>query len=328
MGAPVTPSLAGQVAAFLEYLRLNRGASAHTVRGYEGDLAQLVASIAAARGCRRSAVSAEHLDTQAVHGFLADLHARGASRASTARRVAAVRAFARFLRREGVIAHDPAALVGTPRLEKKVPPHLEVVEMTRLLETPDVSTPFGRRDKAVLELFYASGLRLSELVGLDLDALDLPGRMVRVLGKGGRERVVPFTRSAAVALGAWLRDREAIAQRAAAAPARAPLPSRAGRRRFRADDAAPVFLNARGTRLSGRSVHRMVRRYVAACSLRFGVSPHALRHSFATHLLQNGADLRAIQELLGHVRLSTTERYTHVNVAQLLEVYRRTHPRA
>ena len=328
MGRPLTTPLAEHVAAFLEYLRLNRGASAHTVRAYEGDLTQLVTSIAAARGSRRSEVLAEHLDTTAVHGFLADLHARGASRASTARRVAAVRTFARFLRREEIISHDPAALVGTPRLEKKVPPHLEVDEMARLLEMPDVSTPLGRRDRAMLELFYASGLRLSELVGLDLDALDLPGRMVRVLGKGGKERVVPFTRSAATALGAWLRDREAVAARAAASPARAPLPTRAGRRRFRAEETAPVFLNARGGRLSGRSVHRLVRRYVGACSLRFGVSPHALRHSFATHLLQNGADLRAIQELLGHVRLSTTERYTHVNVAQLLEVYRKAHPRA
>jgi integrase/recombinase XerC len=328
MGAELSLPLGEHVAAFLEYLRLNRGASAHTVRAYEGDLDQLLASMAAARGCRRPTLRAEHLDTAAVHGFLSDLHARGASRASSARRVAAVRAFARFLRREEIIDRDPAALVGTPRLEKKVPPHLAVDEMARLLDVPDTTNPLGRRDRAVLELFYASGLRLGELVGLDLDALDLPGRMVRVLGKGGKERVVPFTRSAAEALTAWLRDREAIAARALNAPTRAPLPSRAGRRRFRGTEAAPVFLNARGTRLSGRSVHRMVRRYVAACSLRFGISPHALRHSFATHLLQNGADLRAIQELLGHVRLSTTERYTHVNVAQLLEVYRKSHPRA
>jgi len=178
--------------------------------------------------------------------------------------------------------------------------------MTRLLEMPDASRPFGLRDRAILELFYASGLRLSELVGLDLEAVNLRARMVRVMGKGGRERLVPFNRPAEAALRAWL-------------VRRASLPGAS---------TAPLFLGVRGTRLTGRSVQRLAARYVAACSTRFGISPHALRHSFATHLLERGADLRVIQELLGHVRLSTTQRYTHVNAAQLLEVYRKAHPRA
>jgi integrase/recombinase XerC len=194
--------------------------------------------------------------------------------------------------------------------------------MEQLLEMPDTETPLGRRDRAILEMFYASGLRLSELVALDLDDVDLSGRLVRVHGKGGRERIVPFNRSAATAVRRYLRDRETLVRQA-------PTPRAAARSARRARVRSnPLFLNYRGGRLSTRSVDRLVRRYVAACSARLGISPHALRHSFATHLLEGGADLRAIQELLGHARLSTTQRYTHVNAAQLLALYKKTHPRA
>jgi integrase/recombinase XerC len=195
--------------------------------------------------------------------------------------------------------------------------------MSRLLDVPDASEPLGCRDRAILELFYASGLRLSELVGLDLEDVDLEQRIVRVLGKGGKERIVPFNTSAQGALRAWYGDRAALR---AASKAQRPTPKAQGPRPKAQGD--PLFVNARGTRLTGRSVQRLVARYVTSCSTRFGISPHALRHSFATHLLQRGADLRAIQELLGHVQLSTTQRYTHVNAAQLLEVYRKAHPRA
>jgi integrase/recombinase XerC len=198
--------------------------------------------------------------------------------------------------------------------------------MSKLLEVPDTGTALGRRDRAILELFYASGLRLSELVGLSIEDLNLNGRMVRVLGKGGKQRLVPFNESAAEALRAVLQDRAAFLSRAGARvrskPSRSPAVRGEGAGR------EPLFLNYRGGRLSGRSVHRLVTRTVASCSTRFGISPHAIRHSFATHLLERGADLRAIQELLGHVRLSTTQRYTHVNAAQLLDVYRKAHPRA
>jgi integrase/recombinase XerC len=199
--------------------------------------------------------------------------------------------------------------------------------MSRLLEMPDTSSALGRRDRAVLELFYASGLRLSEVVGLDVEDVNLSARMVRVMGKGARERIVPFNGAAEGAIKAWLRDRMVLRAQPSNDKTRIANPKSQVRSR-RIDAREPLFVNFRGSRLTGRSVQRLVARYVAACSTRFGISPHALRHSFATHLLQRGADLRAIQELLGHVQLSTTQRYTHVNAAQLLEVYRKAHPRA
>jgi integrase/recombinase XerC len=316
---------------FLDYLSLNRNASPHTVRAYESDLTQLIAFTAMARGARRVDLRPEHVDYGAIRAFLAELHARGNSRASVARKLAAVRTFTRFLRREGTIESQPASLVGAPRIEKKIPAHLDEAEIGKLLEMPDVSGPLGRRDRAILELFYASGLRLSELVGLDLHDVNLASRMVRVLGKGRKERLVPFNRSAADAIAACMRDREAIVAGALLPPGAVsrPGPSRLrSPRAWRAERDEPLFVNYRGNRLSGRSVHRLVRRYVALCSSRFGISPHALRHSFATHLLERGADLRAIQELLGHVQISTTQRYTHVNLSQLMAVYKKAHPRA
>jgi integrase/recombinase XerC len=215
-------------------------------------------------------------------------------------------------------------LAVAPKREQRVPAHQSMDEMSRLLEMPDASDPLGRRDRAILELFYASGLRLSELVGLDLENVNLRGRMVRVFGKGAKERIVPFNSATEQAIRAWLADRASLTQAARAASA----PTKAQTAKPKAHNREPLFVNFRGARLTGRSVQRLVARYVAACTTRFGISPHALRHSFATHLLERGADLRAIQELLGHVQLSTTQRYTHVNAAQLLDVYRKAHPRA
>jgi integrase/recombinase XerC len=308
-------ALAAALAGFLEHLRLNENASLHTVRAYESDLTQLISFLASSVGRRGADLKAVDLDHLKIREFLGELHRRGNTRSSAARKLAAIRSFGRYLRREGVLDADPAALVGTPKREQRLPAHLGEAEMTKLLEMPDATHPLGRRDRAILELFYASGLRLSELVGLDLDDVNLSGRMVRVLGKGGKERIVPFNRSAEAALRAWLKD--------CAESAHTP-DVRVHPRRVR----RPLFLNYQGGRLSTRSVDRLVRRYVAACSTRFGISPHALRHSFATHLLERGADLRAIQELLGHARLSTTQRYTHVNAAQLMDAYRKAHPKA
>lgn len=312
---------------FLTYLSLNRNVSPHTLRAYDSDLRQFIAFLAAERRRPEASLGPADVDVEAVRGYLAMLYRRGRSRASAARKLAALRAFGRYLRREELTIAEPAALVATPRQEQKIPAHLTEDEMSRLIEVPDTGTALGRRDRAVLELFYASGLRLSELVGLDLDDVNLSARLVRVLGKGSKQRLVPFNTSAANAIRRCLRDRDAMMMTAERTRhRRATSPRRPGRRRDGGE--APLFLNYRGERLSSRSVHRLVRRCVAACSTRYGISPHALRHSFATHLLARGADLRAIQELLGHVRLSTTQRYTHVNVAQLAEVYRKAHPRA
>jgi integrase/recombinase XerC len=311
--------------AFLEHLRLNENASAHTVRAYESDLSQFLAFLASHLGRPASDLTAADLDHLNARAFLGDRSRRGNSKASAARKLSAIRAFGRYLRREGVLDGDPAALVGSPKREQRIPSHLDVGEMSKLLDAPDTASPLGRRDKAILELFYASGLRLSELVGLDVEDVNLSRRVVRVLGKGRKERIVPFNSPAADAIRAWLRDREEFRDNAAQVRGqtgvrRAAAPGRRG--------GDPLFLNYRGGRLSTRSVDKLVRRYVRACSTRSHISPHALRHSFATHLLEAGADLRAIQELLGHARLSTTQRYTHVNAAQLIDTYRKAHPKA
>lgn len=309
-----------QLAEYLEHLRLNENASAHTVRAYESDLSQFLTFLAEETGRRRMDLTAEDFDQLQIRAFLGDLRRRGNSRASAARKLAAIRGFGRYLRREGVLDGDPAALVGTPKREVRLPAHLAESEMSKLLDMPDASTPLGRRDRAILELFYASGLRLSELVALNLEDVNLGSRVVRVYGKGGKQRIVPFNKSTEAAVRAWLRDAESI-------PVKNGDTQRFRKQRMKTVS-VPVFLNYRGTRLSTRSVDRLVRKYVAACSTRVGISPHALRHSFATHLLERGADLRAIQELLGHARLSTTQRYTHVNSAQLLDAYRKAHPKA
>jgi len=302
---------------FLEHLRLNRNVSAHTVAAYGSDLSQFLEFAAQRLGRETERLRPVDLRLDVIRAFMAELYRQGLSRSSVARKLSSLRSFGRFLRREGRMETDPASLVVSPRRDHKIPAHLTVDEMSRLLEVPDLSTPLGRRDRAILELFYASGLRLSELVGLDLEDVNLAGRIVRVAGKGKKERLVPFNGSAQKALRIWYQDRNLLrAMRTA------------GGRRRTPDGGDPLFVNARGTRLTGRSVQRLVARCVSRCSTRFGVSPHALRHSFATHLLQRGADLRAIQEMLGHVQLSTTQRYTHVNAAQLLEVYRKAHPRA
>jgi len=352
--------------AFLEHLRLNENASPHTVRAYDSDLSQFLVFLASHLDCRVSALTPASLDHLNARAFLAELSRRGVSKASAARKLSAIRALGRYLRHEGLLEGDPAALVGTPKREIRIPNHLAVDEMPKLLDAPDTAVPLGRRDKAILELFYASGLRLSELVGLDVEDVNLPARVVRVLGKGRKERIVPFNQSAAEALRAWLRDRSAFTPAAPRQDDGAPAgrrPARPGsdqgqtrvrpgsdrgqtrvrpgsdhpgksrgagsvspgRRR---DAREPLFLNYQGGRLSTRSVDKIVRRYARESATRQGISPHALRHSVATHLLEAGADLRAIQELLGHSRLSTTQRYTHVNAAQLIATYRKAHPKA
>lgn len=324
--AGVPENLREHLKAFLQFLELNRNVSPHTVRAYESDVAQYLAWVASGRDVRISQLQPSQLDGDSVRDWVAALNRAGQARATVARKLSGARAFMQYLQREAVVEHDPTAAAVAPKLDKTIPVHLSEAEMVALLDSIDARTPLGRRDRAMFELVYASGLRLSELVGVNLEDLDLNARVVRVLGKGRKERIVPLNAVAADAIRAWMKDRAAIVL---AAPGQAQRPG--GTRptaHGRRHDDEPLFVNARGGRITGRSVDRLLRRYVARCSTRMGISPHALRHSFATHLLQRGADLRGIQELLGHARLSTTERYTHVNTTHLQEVYRKAHPRA
>lgn len=317
-----------QAREFLEFLQYNRNVSPHTVRAYEGDLEQFVDHVAADAGLKPSQLTAAHFTADVVRSFLAELLARRHTKSSSARRLAALRAFARYLVREELLDEDPTSLVGSPRRAHTLPAHLDAEAIGRLLAAPDEATVAGRRDRAILEVFYASGLRLSELVDLDRDDINLSGRVLRVRGKGGKERLVPFNQAASAALGAMTADHREVGkgQRAEGGGQRAE--SRGQRVGRHARPRYPLFLNLRGGRLTTRSVDRIVRKYVRQAALAQGISPHALRHTFATHLLQAGADLRAIQELLGHAHLSTTQRYTHLDVAHLMDVHAKTHPRA
>ncbi len=313
--------------AFLRFLALNRNVSPHTVRAYDSDLTQFIGHVAAEADLKKRELEPEALDRDAIRSFLSHLHDEGQSRATAARKLAAIRTFLRYLRREGIIDSDAGSLIATPKREVRMPAHLSEEEMARMLEAPDDEQPLGRRDHAILELFYASGLRLSELAGLDIDDVNLSGRMVRVLGKGGKQRLVPFNGASAKTIRAWLQDREQYVRNAGTDERVIGSRARDQRKQTGRTRREPIFVNYRGGRLTVRSIDRLVRKY-AAVTERDGVSPHALRHSFATHLLQRGADLRTIQELLGHSKLSTTQRYTHVNAAQLLAVYKKAHPRA
>lgn len=309
---------------FLDFLKFNRNVSPHTLRAYDTDVEQFMAFAATSRGVKPSQVPVDAFDTDTVRGFLGALHDRGIGRASSARRLAALRTFARYLVREELLPDDPTALVGAPRKVQALPSHLPIADMDKLLSAADLNTVAGRRDQAILELFYASGLRLSELVGLDLGDINLSSRIARVDGKGGKQRLVPFNRTAAEAIRQMLQDAPPL-------PSAGAMGARGSRARTASRHAAtrhPLFRNLRGGRLTTRSVDRIVRQHVREAAIAQGISPHALRHTFATHLLQAGADLRAIQELLGHARLSTTQRYTHLDVGRLMDVYRKAHPRA
>ena len=281
------------VAAFLRALAVERGASTHTVRSYRTDLAQF------AEYLRREGISRpEDVDSRTVRGFLASLHARKLDRASVGRKLAAIRSYMRFLVRQGRLDANPARQVVAPRLPRKLVTFLPIDEATMLMDAPGARV----RDRAILELLYASGVRRSELAGLDLADVDRVAGTVRVLGKGSKERIVPFGGAATDALEAYLAER--------------------------GEDGGPLFRNKAGGRLSVRSIDTIVRRRARAAGIVRPVTPHTLRHTFATHLLDAGGDLRLIQDLLGHSRLSTTQRYTHVTTDQLMRVYDAAHPRA
>jgi integrase/recombinase XerC len=286
---------------FLAYLKHERNASIHTISSYRIDLTQLADHLDARK------IRLPQVDNVVLRGFLAELYRRNLSKTSAARKLAAIRSFFKYCVRRRWVDENPAKVVATPRLDQHMPGFLSEEEMRKLLEMPAAGNALGLRDRAIFEVFYATGIRVSELVGIGLEDLSFEERMIRVKGKGKKERLVPFGRKAEASVRAYL-------------GARHEFPLRLGE--------TSLFLNYRGTRLSTRSVQRLTAKYLRQAALRRKLSPHALRHSFATHLLGRGADLRVIQELLGHESLATTQKYTHIDVAQLLEIYRKSHPRA
>ena len=299
-------------ADFLRYLEFERSMSPATVVAYGKDLERFERFLAEYLGRDPAQIGAAEIETPAVRAFLTSLDREGLKKVTISRALSALKSCFRYACRMGFLPGNPAQPVKSPKVEKTLPRHLRPGEIERLIEAPsEEDEVFEARDRAVAELLYASGLRVSELVGLDWTDLDFRGRMLRVLGKGNKERVVPFGRPAAQALEEWRVHWAAVRAR-----------------NREADAGEPVFLNKHGRRLSDRMVRFTIDRRTTAAGVPEGVHPHTLRHTFATHLLEEGADLRTIQELLGHSSLSTTQRYTHVEVERLLKVYRDAHPRA
>ena len=294
---------------FLSHLKYQKNYSPHTVKNYARDLAEFIDYLEAGKSER--IIRLEQIDHITVRDFLSHLHQGGNQKTSSARKLSALRSFFRYLHREGKIQTNPAKLVNTPRLPQKTPRFLSSSQVDALLQLPDTEIPRGIRDRAMMELLYASGLRVSELVQLNLEDLSLDQRLVKVRGKGKKERLVPFGEKAYESLKSYLPVRGRLLKRGATL-----------------QELSPLFLNLRGGRLTVRSFQRNLDQYVQKGALLLDVHPHLLRHSFATHLLNNGADLRSIQELLGHESLSSTQRYTHLSIEQLLKIYRESHPKA
>ena len=295
---------------FLQHLKYERNVSAHTLRNYASDLDQFKEYLFKIE--KRSDISVKEIDRLTIREWMAGLH-NDHKKTSIARKLASLRTFFQFLVREGVVETNPAKLVATPRIERKLPNHLSMEDAVRFIETPDTNTDLGRRDRAIVEFLYATGIRVGELVNINMQDIDFREKLVRVTGKRKKQRIVPFGEPALQALMHYLEETRPVFLNNCPAATR---------------DNNAVFLNYQGTRITPRSVGRMIDKYIKQCADIHDISPHSLRHSFATHLLDSGADLRDIQELLGHARLSTTQIYTQVSMEKMIEVYDRAHPKA
>lgn len=299
--------------AFIEAIRSQKGYSPHTVRNYRSDLEQFHNFLRGKGGPSKKTnpwPAMESIDYPIIREYFGSLFGKY-KKSTIARKLSAVRSLFAFVEKKGLLTHNPSADISSPKLEKYIPSYLPVDEMFRLLQRPDISRPLGKRDRAILEVLYSCGLRVSELSGLDTGDVDFHQRLVKVMGKGNKERIVPIGREALKALEDYLDETSGF------------------RKKFYGPALeGPLFMNARGGRLTSRSVGKLVKKYGRAGSLMLDISPHALRHTFATHLLDGGADLRAVQELLGHVSLSTTQKYTHVSLDKLTEIYDKAHPRS
>ncbi|MGE0756637.1 MAG: tyrosine recombinase XerC [Pirellulaceae bacterium] len=293
------------IARFLRYLTVERNASPLTVKSYREDLTTLAEYLEQLNGKPVEASQVSPLD---LRGYVTAMHEAGYAKSSVSRRLASLRSFYRFAQREGLATQNPAKPLRNPRPDRKLPHFLTTDEINRLLEAPPRDEPLGARDRAILETMYSAGLRVSEAAGLNDEDVDGDGGLVRIRGKGKRERLAPLGSFALKALRRWQSVRR---------PAKAAQPG-----------ATPTFTNRFGHRLTTRSIARMLEKHIRTVGLDQRTSPHTLRHSFATHLLDRGADIRSVQELLGHKSLVTTQIYTHVSTAGLREVYERAHPRA
>jgi integrase/recombinase XerC len=299
--------------AFLDSLSAEKGYSAHTIRAYRTDLQEFAAIVAGAgpgaqdRRAAMGQLDPRQIDALTIRGYLAALYRKN-RKSTIARKLSAVRTFFRFMVRQGVITVSPAEGVLTPKQDQKIPSYLTVDDMFRLLDAVSGDSIYALRNRAIFETLYSTGVRISELAGLDTIDVDLEGRVVKVAGKGNKERMVPLGEKAVAAI---QRYRERLFRESA-------IPF---------EQAGPLFMNRSKGRLSARSMARALDQLVRACGMLVPVSPHTLRHTFATHMLNAGADLRAVQELLGHESLSTTQKYTHVSIDRLMEVYDKAHPR-
>lgn len=292
---------------FLNHLRVVKNASRLTLISYRTDLDQYFQFLAQRHGTDAQNLMLSMIDHRSVRDYLAWLQQQGLRRSTLARKLAALRSLVRYLCRENILASNPIAAVSTPKQDQRLPNFLYPLEVSQLIESPDISKPLGIRDRALLELLYATGIRVSELVGLKVSDLNYSQGVIKVTGKGGKDRIVPLGKPSAEWVQRYLQAREKLV--------------------IKGKGTAALFVNRFGDQLSGRGVRNIINKYVEVLAINTRVSPHTLRHSFATHLLNRGADLRSVQELLGHVNLSTTQIYTHLTKEDIKRVHNRTLPR-
>lgn len=309
-----TVTLTDHADAFLEFLSVQKNYSDHTLRAYQNDLYEFIWYFADQKHINpenpkeMSTLSPEHVDALSIRAYLGHLYKKKNKKSSVARKLSALRSFFKYLLKHDAVKNNPADLIMTPKQDKPIPAYLTVDDIFRLLDTIETDTLSGKRDRAMFETLYSTGIRVSELAGLDFGHVDMSGGLVRVLGKGNKERVVPVGKRALAAL----RDyREALARSATGITF----------------DPSALFLNSRGGRITERSIARILKDRALACGIGVPIFPHAVRHTFATHMLDAGADLRGVQEILGHESLSTTQKYTHVTIDRLMQIYDKAHPR-
>ena len=295
---------------FLQHLKYERNLSEHTLRNYASDLEQFKLHLF--RVEKRADMPVAEIDRLTIREWMAELHADH-KKTSVARKLASLRTFFQFLIREGKLESNPAKQVATPKIERKLPNHLSIEDAVRFIETPDINTDLGSRDRAIIEFLYATGIRVGELVGINIPDVDFREKLVWVTGKRKKQRIVPFGEPAMQAVLLYMDQTRGKFLDNCPETKREPN---------------ALFLNYQGTRITTRSVGRMIDKYIKLCADIHDISPHSLRHTFATHLLDQGADLRDIQELLGHARLTTTQIYTQVSMEKMIEVYDRAHPKA